>query len=160
RGEAQRPVDAARERDHRLHRTLAERARTDDARTLLILQRTGDDFRSRGRAFVDENDDRQGAGKHLARTRVVALRVTRAAAARGDDFALIEECVRNVDRLIKQPARIVAQVDHDAFELAADLRLRLIDRTFQTVFGLLVERCDADIGDIVFRTEANAFDAD
>ena len=40
-----------------LHRALAERARADDGRALVVLQRAGDDLGGRGRSAVDEHDD-------------------------------------------------------------------------------------------------------
>ena len=127
-----------------------------DPRPLLILQRARDDFRRRRRAFVDQHDDRH-ARQDLARARVVALRVAGAPSARRDDFALIEERVRNADRLIEQAARIVAQVEDDAAQAAADLGLRLIDGLLEPVFGLLVERRDADVGDVAFSAGSARF---
>src|SRR6185437_10850753 len=56
-GQPQRAVVAA-ERDDGLDGPFAERLRAEDGRALLILERTGDDLRGRGRAAVDENDQR------------------------------------------------------------------------------------------------------
>jgi hypothetical protein len=46
RGQAQRAV-AGTQRDDGLHRAFAERARADERRALVVLQRAGDDFRAR-----------------------------------------------------------------------------------------------------------------
>jgi len=48
---------------------------------------------------------------------VEALGLLSIAAARGDDFALVQERVRDRNRLIEQAARIVAQIDDEAFDL-------------------------------------------
>src|SRR5699024_2917831 len=53
-GETDRAVRA--ERDDRLHRSLAEGARADDQRALMVLQCASNDFRSRSRAAVDQHD--------------------------------------------------------------------------------------------------------
>ena len=45
RGETERAVTAALQRDHGLHRALAERVGADDERAVAVLQRAGDDFR-------------------------------------------------------------------------------------------------------------------
>ena len=52
----------ARQRDHGLHRALAEAARADQHRPVLVLQRAGDDLAGRGRAAVDQHHQRQAAG--------------------------------------------------------------------------------------------------
>ena len=73
RGQAQRAVLA--ERHDGLHGALAERARADQRRALVILQRAGDDLRGRGRAAVDQHDQRLAVGEVAAGPRVEALRV-------------------------------------------------------------------------------------
>ena len=52
---------------------------------------------------------------------VPALRVLGAPGAGGDDLALVEEVVRDLHRLVEQPARVVAQVEHEALQVAAGL---------------------------------------
>ena len=57
---------------------------------------------------------------------------------------------RDRDRLIEEATRIVAQVDHEAFDLIrAELASEVCDRLLQVVGGLLVELGDADVADIV-----------
>ena len=127
RGQPQRAVAVA-ERDDGLHRALAEGARAEDGRALVVLQRAGDDFRRRGRAAVDQHDDRLAVGD-VARARRVALRLVGVAAAGRDDLAALEEGVGDRDRLVEQAARIVAQVEHEALELVVrDLLLDVADR--------------------------------
>src|ERR1017187_3979561 len=70
-GETQRAVAGAKRNDG-LHRALAERARADQRCTLVVLQRSGDDFGSRCRAAVDQNDQRLALGQ-IARMRGAAL---------------------------------------------------------------------------------------
>jgi hypothetical protein len=61
----------------RVPRTMARRC---------VLQRAGDDFGRRGRAAVDQHDDRQ-AVRDVARLGVVALGLVVLAAAGRDDLA-------------------------------------------------------------------------
>ncbi len=125
RGQAQRAVVLA-ERDDGLHRALAERARADDGRALVVLQRAGDDLGGRGRAAVDQHDDRL-ALRQIARAGVVALGLLGVAAAGRDDLAAVEEGVRHRDRLVEQAAGVVAQVEDVALELVGrNLRLELL----------------------------------
>ena len=121
RGQPQRAVAGA-ERDDGLHRALAERARADHGRALVVLQRAGHDFRGRGRAAVDQHDHRLALGQ-VAGAGVEALGLLGVAAAGRDDLAPLQERVRHRDRLIEQAARIVAQVEDEALELVGrDLR--------------------------------------
>src|SRR5262249_51685542 len=153
-GEPQRTVARA-ERNDRLHRAFAERARADHSCPLVILQRTGHDFRRRGRAAVHQHDDRLALG-HVAGTGVEALGLLAVAAAGRDDLAALEEGVRDCDRLVEQTARVVAQIDHIALELVGrDLRGEIADRLLQSVVGLLVELRDADVAYVAFRPRAH-----
>src|SRR5262245_17963116 len=146
-GEPQRAV-ALPKRDDGLHRSLAERARSDDGRALVILQRAGDDFRRRGRAAVDQDDDRLALGD-VAGPGVEALGLVGVAAAGRDDLALLEEGIRHRNGLVEQAARVVAQVDDEALQLVARLVHHLVDRAPHAFGGLFVELADADIGDVV-----------
>src|SRR5947199_10340254 len=56
-GQPKRPIAGA-ERSDGLHRALAERARADDGRAPVILQRTRHNFGGRGGAAIDQHDDR------------------------------------------------------------------------------------------------------
>ena len=132
------------ERDDGLHRALAERARADDGRPLVVLQRAGDDLGGRGRAAVDQHDDLLAVGD-VARTRVGALRLLQAAALGQHDGALVEEVVGDGDRLVEQAAGIVAQVDDVALEVLAELLLQGVDLLHQVGVRLLVEGRDLDV---------------
>src|SRR5262249_41965727 len=146
-GQPERPIARA-ERNDGLHRALAERARADDRRAPVILERTRHDFRGRGRTAVDQHDDRLVLGE-VARARVEPLGFLGIAAARRHDLALLQERIGDRDRLIEQSARIVAQVDDKALELVAGLGGEAGDRLFQALGGLLVELGDADKTDVV-----------
>ena len=111
------------ERDDRLHRALAERARADDGRALVVLQGAGDDLGGRGRAAVDQHDDLLAVGL-VAGMGLRALRLLVVAALGQHDGAALEEVVGDGDRLIEQAARVVAQVDDVALELVADRLLQ------------------------------------
>ena len=127
----------------------------------MILQRTGDDFRSRRRATIDKDDHRLALGQ-VARTRIVAHRFLRITAPGRNDFAAVEEAIDDVDRLVEQTARIVAQVENIAFELGGrDIVLEFLNRRANTLKRLFVELGDSNVADIVaFLTFANRFDLD
>src|SRR5204863_8776392 len=103
-------------RHDRLHRTLAERARADQRGALVVLQRPGDDFRRRRRTAVDQEDHWLALGE-VARPRVEALGFLGIAAAGRDDLTLVEEGVRDRNRLVEQAAGIVAQINDEALDL-------------------------------------------
>src|SRR6266516_7695488 len=70
-GQPKRPIAGA-ERSDGLHRALAERARADDGRAPVILQRTRHNFGGRGGAAIDQHDDRLALGE-VARARIESL---------------------------------------------------------------------------------------
>src|SRR6516165_10262921 len=141
RGQPQGTV-AGTERDDGLHRALAERTGAHQGRPPVILQRAGDDLGGRGRAAVDQDDDRLALGE-IARLCTETLGLLGVAAAGRDDLAAFEEGIGHRDRLVEQAARIVAQVDHVALYLvAAELVADVCDRLLQAIGGLLVELGD------------------
>ena len=146
-------------RNDRLHRSLAERAGAHDDGAPVVLQRAGDDLGCGRRAAIDEHDERQVLGQ-IAGLGVEALHVLRPPRPGGDDLALIEEGVRHLDRLTQQAAGVVAQVEHDAQQLAPQLLLDLLHRQLQAVRGLLAERCDPQIADLAFGAPAHRPDLD
>ena len=85
-------------------------------RAAMVLQRAGDDLRRRGRAAVQEHDDRLAVDQ-IAGAGAEALHLVGMAAAGGDDLAPVEEGVGDEHRLVEQPARIAAQVEHEALQL-------------------------------------------
>ena len=112
---------------------------------MVILQRTGDDFARRCRAFIDQHDQRH----RLHRIGQLAQRVRAAAAqvelgrglegrlrfgdlsVRGHDHGVARQEGRgHRDRCFEQAAGIVAQVEHEALQV----RVLLVD-----VFELLRE---------------------
>ena len=76
------------------------------------------------------------------------------------DFAAVEEVVRHRDGLVEEAARIVAQVKHDALEILAELVLELDHRRLDAVVGLLAERGDADVADVVEGLRAHRLNLD
>src|SRR5215472_138201 len=105
-GQPQRAIAGA-ERNDGLHRALAERARADDGRAPVILERTRHDFGGRSRAAVDQHDDRLVLGE-VAGASIEALCLLGGAAARRYDLALLQERIGDRNRLVEQSARIVA----------------------------------------------------
>src|SRR6266478_802183 len=114
----------------------------------MILQRAGYDLGGGSRAAVDENNQRLALGE-VPRARVESLGLLRTAAASRYDLACLEERIRHRDRLIEQPAGIVAQIDDKALELVAGLSGEIDDGFLQVVSRLLVKLTDANEADIV-----------
>src|SRR3546814_5875675 len=77
-----------------LHRALTEGLGAHHDGAAVVLQRARHDLRRRGRAPIDQHDDRQAVGQ-IAGCGVEALRVVGRAAARGNDLALVYEGVRS-----------------------------------------------------------------
>jgi hypothetical protein len=81
-----------------LHRALAERACADDGSAPVILERTRHDFGGRCRAAIDQHDDWLVLGE-VARARIEALGLLGVAAARRCNLALLQEGIRDRNRL-------------------------------------------------------------
>jgi hypothetical protein len=73
---------------------------------------------------------------------------------------VIQESVRNRDRLVEQAARIVAQVQDIALQRPAGLVLQLLDRLFEPRRGLLVERGDPQVADFSLQSAAHRLHGD
>src|SRR4030095_6961907 len=157
-GEADGAV--VRDRNDRLHRALAERLGAQHDRTVLVLPCAGYVFRGRGGSAVDQDDDRL-AVHQVAGFGVPALRLLALAAAGRDDLALVHEIVADGNRLVEQPARIVAQVEHQALHLALGRFLELGDGLLEAAVGLFAEARDADVADVaVLQLPAHRLDRD
>ena len=158
RRQAERAVLA--ERHDRLNRALAERPGADQRGALVILQRARDDLRRRGRTAVDQHHERLAAGEVAARPRVDSLGFVRRPAAGRHDLALVDEGIDDVDRLVEQAARVVAQIKDVALELVRrDFRMEFVHRRLQAVGRLLGELGDADVADVaVLDMGANRLD--
>src|SRR6516225_7192715 len=129
----QRDAPAIIDRDDRLHRALAEGSRAEKRRALLILQRARDDLGRRGRAAIDQHDEALALGD-VAVMGVPAHGIVRAAPARRDDLALLEEGLAHADSLVEQAARIVAQIEDIALDLlVADILAELAEGAAQIV---------------------------
>src|SRR4029079_14936612 len=103
-----------------------------------VWRGAGDVCRGRGRAAIDQHDERLTA-REVAGMGTIALRFLGVAAAGRDDLATVEEGVRNRDRLVKQAVGVVAKVEDIATHLvyAAKRCLDLVDGCFEPVIGLL-----------------------
>jgi hypothetical protein len=132
RGQSQRPI-ARSERHYRLHRAFAERAGADEGRALLILQRAGDDFRRPGRTAVDQEDNQLTHGQ-VTRPGVEALRLLGVAAACRDNLALVQEGIRDRNRLIEY-CGLVASQNVAAYRTDAGRRTRVRCRMVNRIRG-------------------------
>ena len=117
----------------------------------MVLQCAGDDFGRAGRTAVDEDDHRLALGQ-IARFRVPAVVVLRIAAAGADDLARIQERVADIDRLVQQPAGVVAQVKDEARDVVdpARVRDRLVDLRLERRERLVVEGGHAQHNRVAF----------
>ena len=61
---------------------------------------------------------------------------------------MLQEQLGDADRLVEEPARIVAQIDHDSAQLVAHLAHRLAQRALEARRGVRVEAGEPDGGDI------------
>src|SRR4029453_2002944 len=98
-GQPERPIAGAEGNDG-LHRAFSERARADHGRTPVILERACHNFGGRGRTAVDQHDDRLVLGE-IAGARIEALGLLGVAAARRYDLTLLQEGIRDRNRLIQ-----------------------------------------------------------
>src|SRR6202042_1856260 len=107
-----------------------------------------DDPRGRGRAAIDQYDQRLAVDE-VARHGVEALNLIGLAAPDRDDFAAVEKRAGHPHRLIQQAARIVAQIDNVALDLLPrNLRPQRLDRGFELVGHPAVELGDPDVSDV------------
>src|SRR5690606_22950207 len=109
------------ERQHGLHRTLAEGAAADDTGTAVVAERTSQYLRGAGRTGVDQHNHRR-AVQAVARGGAEGGVADRDAAARADDAAVLEQRVGDLHGRVEQPARVAAQVDHQSAQAATGLR--------------------------------------
>ena len=155
RGDLQRRVRA--ERAHGLHRTLAERLAAHDGGALVVLQRTGNDFAGRGRAFVDQHHHRHGLERRgqalerigpapahvIFRTGLVdRLAFFDLAVGGHHRRAFGQESRRHRHGRIQQAARIVAQIQHDALDVRVFL-VRVFDLADEVVHCAFLELAQA-----------------
>ena len=126
----------------------------------MVLQGAGDDLARRGGAAIDQHRYRQPA-RDVAGPGIVALRLLGTLPASRDDLALFEKGVGDSHRLIEQAAGVVTQIEDDADQLVVGLLLQILHRIVEADIGLLVERGDTDIADVVaFEMRADRLDLD
>ena len=124
-----------------LHQALAEGGFAHDQGAVVILQRAGDDLRGRSGVAVDQHDDGEGLAAVAVGGRVVLVGI--GASALGDDgLALGQQVVADIDRLAQQAAGIVAQVEHQALQIA-----EAVDGLVHLLAGGLLELGQMDVAD-------------
>ncbi len=132
------------QRQHGLHRALAEGAAADHARALVVAQRTGQHFRGTGRTGIDQHHHRR-ALQQVARSRIEPCIADADAAAGADDVALLEEVVGHLHGGGQQSTRVAAQIQHQALELATGLLLQLLHVLLEVRPGVGLEGAQADV---------------
>ena len=107
------------ERQHRLHRALAEGGAAHERRAVIILEGAGDDLGGRGGAAVHQHHDRRALQRIARRRAHFEFRFGRAALG-AHDQARIEKRIRHRHGRFEHAARIVAQVEHQSLQRRAD----------------------------------------
>ena len=123
----------------------------------MVLQRAGDDLGRRGRAAIDQHHQRHvgDLGVEVIGLGVVAGAFLLDAAAGQHHGALLEEGVGDIDRLVDEAARIVAQVEDDALGRdALALVVDVLDRLLDADIGLLGEAGQPQHGDIALHASS------
>ena len=100
-----------------LHQALAEGGLAHDQRAIVILQRAGDNLSRRSRVAVHQHHDGEGLAVVAVRGRVVLVGIG-APALRNDGLPLGQQVVADIHRLAQQAAGVVAQVKHQALQVA------------------------------------------
>ena len=121
----------------------------------MVLQRAGQYLGGRSGTIIDQHDDGQPGGD-IARAGIEIALV--GAAAGRDDIAAFQQLVRNQHGLFQQPARIVAQIDHQPAERVSRLgphRVNGIDEFPRRLFG---ETRNANVADFILQRPADGFD--
>ncbi len=141
------------QRQHGLHRALAEGTAADHARTLVVAQRAGQDFRCTGRTGIGQHDHRC-ALQQVARGRVESCIADADAATGADDVALVEQIIGHLHGSGQQATRVAAQVQHQALELATGLLLQLLHVLLEVRTGIGLEGAQADVAIAGFQQAA------
>ena len=88
-----------------LYETLAERTTTNNRTTVVVLQRSGENFARRGASLVDQHHDLHVLRRAFAVGVFAQLLVT-AVLGVDDQLALVQKLVGHGDRLIEEPAGV------------------------------------------------------
>ncbi len=132
------------QRQHGLHRAFAEGAAADHARALVVAQRPSQHFRGAGRTRIDQHHHRC-ALQQVARRRIEPCITDADAAAGADDVALVEQVVGHLHGGSQKAARVAAQIQHQALELATGLLLQLLQVLLEVRPGVGLEGAQADV---------------
>ena len=137
-----RSARALRQPIDRLHERLPERRLSDDERTIVILQRAGDNLGGARAGAAHQRHHRQIQILTRFGRAVILIGIRNAAARVHDQVALGQEAVRHLDRLIERAAGIAAQVEDQT--LHALLR-ELAQCSTQFRIGVLPEVLKLDV---------------
>ncbi len=108
---SQRKPGILAERSYRLNQAFAESRLSHDQTAIVILHRTGNNLRRRGRIIVHQ--DHQGHGHALIAAHSVITPFRRGpSVVRHNQLILVQEHVAHRDRLIQQSARVTAHIEN------------------------------------------------
>ena len=116
---------------------------------MVVLQRTGDDFRGRGRGTVDQHDNRRTAHEVAGRRCSIDAVVGAVAPARCNHDPAIDELAGDLDRGVEETAGIVAQIEDQAVQPAVRALLQSDDGGSELDRRGFGERRHARVTDIV-----------
>src|SRR5450631_4385435 len=132
------------QRHHRLHRALAEGGTSHEYGSVMVLERTGDDFRRGRRTAVHQHHDGR-AVEIIAGSRFHFEVRFGCATLRAHDHAAVEELVGHRHRRLEHAAGIVAHIEHQALEGPAIALAQFPKGAAQFVAGRVAELRDAHI---------------
>ena len=140
-GGGQGQAGVFRQRVDRLHQPFAKRRFSRNQATVVILNRSGDDFGRRGAAAVYQHHQR----KFLAAVAVLGMvdllrRIT--SVMRDNHLPFAEKLVGDADALAEQAARILPQVKNQAVQIAHG-----VQRLAHFLVGGFLEAADVEIAD-------------
>src|SRR5687768_10733046 len=132
------------ERINRLHEALPERCRADDHCAIMILQRAGDNLRSRCGATISEDHERN-RGRNRVVGGIERFLKSRTAANARDLHSLLQEEIGDGRRLLEISPTVSAKIDHETF---GTFSRKSLDGGFELLGRRLVELLERYIADV------------
>ena len=138
-----------------LHQSLAIGTGTDNHRPVQVLQRSGQDFRGRGRRAVHQYGQRDVQVDGLAQGLVGEIGLRDFSPRGNQRLAARQEVVGNVHRLVQQTAAVVAQVDDERGDA---LLLQVEEGLLELACRLAGEGAEVDVAHVVLQLRIIRYD--